>query len=41
MGQKKKYKRTNNNLQSTADKTKARFTRTPLNAGMNSGAPEG
>ena len=35
---KKKYKRTNNDLQY---KTKDRVTRTPLKTGVNTGAPEG
>jgi hypothetical protein len=32
---------TNNGLQNTLQKTKDRATRTPLNPGMNSGAPKG
>jgi len=36
-----KRKRTNNYLQNTTQKTKDRATRTPLNPGKNSGAPEG
>jgi len=40
-GQKKKHKRTNNNLQNTTRKTKDRETRTTLKTGVNSGAPEG
>jgi len=32
-GQKKKYKRTNNNLQNTRHKTKDRVTQTPLKTG--------
>ena len=40
-GQKKKYKRTNNDLQNT-HKTKDRITRTPLKTGGElTGAPEG
>ena len=38
---KKKYKRTNNDLQNNTHKTKDRETRTPLKTGMKSGAPEG
>jgi hypothetical protein len=34
-------KRTKNDLQIAAHKTKDRATRTPQNTGMNSGAPEG
>ena len=37
-GQKKKYKRTNNDLQY---KTKDRVARTPLKTGVNTGATEG
>ena len=40
-GQKKKYKRTNNDLQNITHKTNDRATRTPLKLGMNSGVPEG
>jgi hypothetical protein len=40
-GQKKKYKRTNNDLQSITHKTKDRVTRTPLKTGVNSGILEG
>ena len=40
-GQKKKYKRTNNDIQNITNKTKDRVTRTPLKPGVNSGAPEG
>ena len=40
-GQKKKDKRTNNDLQIISHKTKDRVTRTPLKTGVNSGAPEG
>jgi len=49
-GQKKKDKRTNNDLQNTTQKTKDRATRTPLKTeveggglgvGVNSGAPKG
>ena len=40
-GQKKKHKRTNNDLQNFTHKTKDRVTRTPLKIGVNSGAPEG
>jgi len=39
--QKKKDKRTNNDLQNITNKTKDRVTRTPLKPGANSGAPEG
>ena len=39
-GQKKKYKRTNNDLQNIY-KTKDRVTRTPLKTKMNSVPPEG
>ena len=39
--QKKKAKRTNNDLQNITHKTKDRVTRTPLKTGINSGAPEG
>jgi uncharacterized protein (DUF2141 family) len=39
-GQKKKHKRTNNDLQNI-HKTKDRVTRTRLKPGMYSGAPEG
>ena len=39
-GQKKIDKRTNNNLQNIAQKTKDRVTRTLLKPGVNSGAPE-
>jgi formylmethanofuran dehydrogenase subunit E len=38
--QKKKEKRTNNDLQSTTQKTKYRASRTPLQPGVISGAPE-
>jgi hypothetical protein len=34
-------KRTNNDIQNIAHKTKDRATRTPQNTGMNSGVPEG
>jgi len=34
-------KKTNNDLQSTTQKTKDRVTRTPIKTGVNSGAPEG
>ena len=37
-GQKKKYKRTNNDLQNNTHKTKDRVTRIPLKTGVNSGA---
>ena len=37
----KKDKRTNNDLQSTTQKTKDRPARTSLKPGMNSGAPDG
>ena len=40
-GQKKKHKRTNNDLQNTTHKTRDRVTRTPLKPVVNSGAPEG
>ena len=40
-GQKKKDKRTNNDLQNIAHKTKDRVTRTPLKTGVNSDATEG
>jgi hypothetical protein len=40
-GEKKKYKRTNNDLQNSAQKTKDRVTRTPRKSEVNSGAPEG
>jgi hypothetical protein len=40
-GQKKKVKRTNNDLQNITQKTKDRATRTPQKQGMNSGTPEG
>jgi hypothetical protein len=39
-GQRKRYKKTNNNLQNTRQKTKGRATRTPLKRGVKSGAPE-
>ena len=39
--QKKKDKRTNNDLQNIAHKTKDRVTRTPLKTGVNSDATEG
>jgi len=39
-GQQKKDKRTNNDLQSIAQKTKDRKAQTPLKLGVNSGAPE-
>ena len=35
-GQKKKYKRTNNDLQNITHKTTDRVTRTPLKTGVNS-----
>jgi hypothetical protein len=38
-GQKKKYKKTNNDLQNTTHKTKDRITRTPLKTGDESGCP--
>jgi len=38
---KRKYKRTNNDLQNITQKTKDRATRTPLRLGVNTGAPEG
>ena len=41
MAKRKKDKRTNNDLQNTAQKTKDRATRTPLKPGVNSHAPEG
>ena len=37
--QKKKYKRTNNDLQNITHKTKDRVTRTPIKTGVKSGAP--
>jgi len=40
-GQKKKDKRTNDDLQNTTQETKDRATQTPLKPGMNLGAPEG
>ena len=42
-GQRKKNKKTNNDLQNITHKTKDRVTRTPCtkNLGGNSGAPEG
>jgi hypothetical protein len=40
-GQKKNYKRTNNDLQSITHKTKDRVTRASLKTGVISGAPEG
>ena len=40
-GQKKRDKKTNNDLQNITHKTKDRVTRTPLKPGVNSGAPEG
>jgi len=39
-GQKKKDKRTNNDLQNTTQKTKDRVTQNPLKQGVNSCAPE-
>jgi hypothetical protein len=36
-----RIKRTNNNLQSTAQKTKDRTTQTSLKPGVNAGSPEG
>ena len=36
-----KRKRANNDLQNITHKTKDKVTRTPLNLGVNSGAPEG
>jgi hypothetical protein len=39
--QKKKDKRTNNDLQNITHKTKDRVTRTPLKPGANSGSPQG
>ena len=41
MAKKKENKRTNNDLQNVAHKTKDWVTRTPQNPGVNSGAPEG
>jgi hypothetical protein len=38
---KNRDKRTNNDLQSIARKTKDQGTRTPFKTGVNSGAPEG
>ena len=40
-GQKDKARRTNKDLQNITHKTKDRVTRTQLNPGVNSGAPEG
>ena len=40
-GQRRKYKRTNNDLQNTTQKTKDRVTRTPLKPGVISCTPEG
>jgi len=40
-GQKKKDKKTNNDLQNTTHNTKDRAIRTPLKTGVNSCAPEG
>ena len=39
--QKKKDKETNNDLQDTTQKIKDGVIRTPLNSGLNSGAPDG
>jgi hypothetical protein len=39
--QKKKYKRTNNELQSIRYKSKDRETRTPVSTGVYSGIPKG
>ena len=39
--QKKKHKRTKNDPQNTAQKTKDRVTQTPLKPEVKSGAPEG
>ena len=38
--QKKKYIRSNNNLQQKTQKTKDRVTRTPLKPGVNTGTPD-
>ena len=40
-GEKEKYKRTNNDLQNSAQKTKDRVTRTPRKSEVNPGAQEG
>jgi hypothetical protein len=40
-GQKKNYKRTNNDLQNIIYKSKDRVTRTPVNTEVYSGIPEG
>ena len=40
-GKQKKDKRTNSDLQNTAQKTTDRVTWTPLKLGVNAGAPEG
>ena len=40
MNKRKKDKITNNDLQNTAQETKDHATRTPLKAGVISGAPE-
>jgi len=40
-GQKKRDKRTNNDLQKILHKTKDWITQTPLKTGVNSGVPEG
>lgn len=37
----REVKRTNSDLQSITETTNDRATRTPLNTGVNSGAPEG
>jgi hypothetical protein len=40
-GKQKKDKRTNNDLQNTAQKTTDKVIWTPLKLGVNAGAPEG
>ena len=40
-GQKNNYKTTNNDLESTTQKTKDHATRAQLKTGVNSGSPEG
>ena len=41
MANRKSTKKTNNDLQNITHKSKDRVTRTPLNTGVNSYAPEG
>jgi hypothetical protein len=41
MAKKKKYNRTNNDLQNTTQKTEDPVTGIPLKTGVNSGVPEG